>query len=112
LFNHNSLLLSRFEPFFNILLGKTKHDEHPIDKFDTDKRDDEPAQAVDKQVVAQELACTDRPVLDALESEWDQKHDDERNELPRSKLRGISKEFISYRSKLRGIRPEEIELAF
>src|SRR5581483_379016 len=51
-----------------------------IDQLDTQEGDDDSPQSVDQKVAPQQHRRSERAVLDALQSEWDQYDDDERVE--------------------------------
>src|ERR1019366_3987269 len=60
-----------------------------VDQLDPDEWGDDPAQAVDPQVAAQQRARADRTVAQALQRERDQHWDHDRIEDDRGEDRGV-----------------------
>ena len=67
------------EEFFH-LLGQVKRGDDQIDQLDSDKRNDETAEAVDQQVALQNRERAHRFVSDAAQRQRNQRDDDERVE--------------------------------
>ena len=59
-------------------LRQPQHHEQHVDQFDEDKRSDQAAETVDQQVAGKQLAGGYLPVLDALEGQRNQGHDNQR----------------------------------
>src|SRR5450830_37358 len=60
--------------------GQMQCDQQQVDCLDADKRHDQATHAVNQQIAAQQHGSPNSPVLDTLESEGDEGHDDERVE--------------------------------
>ena len=67
------------EEFFH-LLGQVKCGDDQVDQLDSDKRNDETAEAVDEQVALQDGERAHRFVSDAAQRQRNQRDDDERVE--------------------------------
>src|SRR6266481_4873903 len=61
-----------------ISLGQVKCGDDEIDQFDTDKRNDEAAEAVDEQIPLQNGERAHRLVSNAAQRQRDQRNDDQR----------------------------------
>src|SRR5581483_2640565 len=64
-------------------------DEDDVDELDADERGDDAAQAVDQQVAAQDGGRPHGPELDALQSQGDERHDDQGVEDDRREDGGV-----------------------
>ena len=61
-----------------------------VDELDADERSDDPADAVDCEIAAQDFAGGRGPIFHALERERDQRRDDQRVEDDRRQDRAVS----------------------
>ena len=62
------------------LLGQVKRGDDQVDQLDSDKRNDETAEAVDEQVALQDRERAHRFVSDATQRQRNKRDDDERVE--------------------------------
>src|SRR5665647_2048428 len=60
--------------------GQMQCDQQQVDRLDADKGHDQTTHAVYQQIAAQQHGSPNSPVLDTLERQGDQGHDDERVE--------------------------------